>query len=137
MYSNKVTVLISSCDNFSDCWETYFYSFKKYWPDCPYKVFIITNYKDISDYNIKSIKVGDDKGWSLNIRSALKQINTSYLIYTHEDFWIKKQVDTHVINDYVKLMDLDQADYIGLYPGSKPYIPFPLDTRLYIIDSDA
>jgi hypothetical protein len=46
-------------------------------------------------------------------------------------------VDTKVIEDYVGLMNLDKADYICLYPGSEPCIPFPLDGRLCVIPDDA
>ena len=136
MSRKNVSILISSCDNFSDCWDTYFYSFKKYWPDCQYNAFIITNHLDVHNNFVKAIKVGDDKGWSGNLLCALNQIKTQYIIYTHEDFWIKKPVDTKVITDYIKLMDLDQADYIGLYPGSEPFHSYPLDERLYILDKN-
>lgn len=130
-------MLISSCDKFSDCWDPYFHGLKKYWPDCPYDVYIITNYKEIQNDCVKAIKIGADRDWSANTLQGLQYITTPYIIYTHEDFWIKKRVDTKVIEDYVGLMDLDQVDYIGLYPGSEPYIPFPLDERLCVIADDA
>ncbi len=135
---NKIaSVLISSCDNFSDCWDPYFHGLKKYWPDCPYDVYIITNYLDIKGDLVRAIKVGEDRGWANNMLLALKYVKAPYILYTHEDFWIKTRVDTNVIEDYIRLIEMDKADYVGLYPGSKPYIPFALDGRLNVISDSA
>jgi len=134
---NKTSILISSCDKFSDCWDPYIHGIKKYWPDCPYDIYIITNYLDIKDDFVRTINVGEDSGWANNMLIALKYIKAPYILYTHEDFWIKKTVDTKVIEEYIKLIELEKAEYISLYPGSKPYIPFSLDTRLNVISGNA
>jgi hypothetical protein len=137
MKEKNASLLISSCDTFSDCWDPYFHGLKKYWPDCPYEVFIITNYWDVKGDLVRSIKVGKDRGWSNNTLLALKHITTPYIIYTHEDFWIKSRVDTKVIEDYIRLMETDKVNYIGIYPGSGPLVPFPLDGRLGLISDCA
>lgn len=133
----KLTVLVSSCDDFSDCWEPYCHGLKKYWHDCPYDVFIITNYKDFTDGCAKSLKVGEDKGWGHNTIKALRQINTPYVLYTHEDFWIKRAVDTKIIEDYIAIMEQDKADYIRLFPCPPPDTDFPDDWRVGIIDQNS
>jgi len=69
-----VSFLISSCDSFSDCWKPYYHGLHKYWPDCPYNVLIVTNFKDSGDPSVKAIKVGEDKWWSHNTLQALNQI---------------------------------------------------------------
>lgn len=58
---DKVTLLISSCDIFSDCWEPYMYGLRKYWPECDFPVYIISNYEDIKREDAKTIKIGEDK----------------------------------------------------------------------------
>jgi len=133
----KLAILISSCDDFSDCWDPYFHGFRKYWRDCPYDVFIVTNYKDLSDGSIRAIKVGKDRGWSQNTLEALRQIETPYVFYTHEDFWIKKPVETGVIEDYIALMERGKADYVRLFPAPPPDADFPDDWRLGILADEA
>lgn len=133
----SLTILISSFDNFSDCWKPYLHGLKKYWPDCTYDIFIITNYKDVEDGRAKAIKVGDDKGWSRNMLEALKHIDTPYIFCTQEDFWIQKPVNTSVIEDYIAIMEQDKADYIRLFPAPPPNYDFPDDRRLGIIADDA
>ena len=46
----KVAILICSCDYYSDCWEPIICSFNKYWPDCEYPRYIVTNYEE--DYSL-------------------------------------------------------------------------------------
>jgi len=132
-----VSFLISSCDGFSDCWRPYYHGLHKYWPDCPYDVFIVTNIKDSGDSSVQAIKVGEDKGWSRNTLQALSEITTPYVIYTHEDFWISKRVQTNAIEEYVALMDKDNADYIRLYPCPEPDYEFGYDKRLGVLADHA
>lgn len=132
-----VSILISSCDNFSDCWEPYYHGLHKYWPNCPYDAFIVTNFKDSGDTLVKAIKVGKDNGWSHNTLQALDQIVTPYLIYTHEDFWIQQSVHTQSIAEYVALMDKGKADYIRLYPCPEPDSECEWDERLGVLSDQA
>jgi hypothetical protein len=132
-----VSFLISSCDSFSDCWKPYYHGLHKYWPDCPYNVLIVTNFKDSGDPSVKAIKVGEDKGWSHNTLQALNQIETPYVLYTHEDFWIQKSVSTQVITDYVALMERGKAEYIRLYPCPEPDYDFEFDDRLGTLAEEA
>jgi hypothetical protein len=134
---NKLAILISSCDDFADCWDPYFHGLRKYWPECPYHVFIVTNYKDVHDPRAQALKVGEDKGWSVNTMEALRRISTPYIFYTHEDFWISKPVDTQVIEDYLDIMERDKADYVRLYPAPPPDSDFPDDWRLGTLSGSA
>jgi len=131
------SILISSCDTFSDCWDPYFHGLYKYWPDCPYNVFLVTNFKDSGDNRVQAIKVGEDKGWSHNTLQALKQIATPYVIYTHEDFWIERNVPGRTIAEYVALMDKGKADYIRLFPCPEPDYGCQWDERLGVLADDA
>ena len=44
-----VSVLVMSCDAYSDIWEAFNTLFKRYW-DCPYKVYFGTETKDNKDF---------------------------------------------------------------------------------------
>ena len=134
---SSVSILISSFDGFSDCWIPYYHGLRKYWPDCPYDIFIVTNFKESGDVSVQTIKVGKDKGWSRNTLHALSVIATPYVIYTHEDFWINHGVQTHVIEEYVDLMDEDKADYIRLYPCPEPDYECEYDERLGVLADHA
>lgn len=133
----SAAILISSCDSFSDCWKPYYHGLFKYWADCPYDVFIVTNYKDSGDKSVRAIRVGDDKGWSHNTFEALKLIAAPYVIYTHEDFWIKRDVASRAIAEYIAFMADDKADYIRLFPCPEPSYECEWDKRLGVLANDA
>lgn len=132
-----VSFLISSCDSFSDCWKPYYHGLRKYWPDCPYEVFVVTNFKSSEDTSVKAIKVGEDRGWSHNTQRALNEITTPYVIYTHEDFWIQQPVSTQIIAEYVELIQKDKADYIRLYPCPEPDYEYAWNEKLGVLADHA
>ena len=85
----KVSVVVTSCDHFSECWEPFIKSIDKHWGDCPWDINIISNYQSIKSEKVKFINVGEDKGWASNLKVALKQIDSNYIIYLHEDYFFK------------------------------------------------
>ena len=36
--NSKCTIIVSSCDSYSDLWIPYLNLLKLYWPNCPYKI---------------------------------------------------------------------------------------------------
>lgn len=132
---DRITLLVSSFDSYSMCWEPFCHGLRKYWPEHPRKLFFITNFKE-PDYG-EAIKVGKDKGWSGNLLLALDKISTPFVLYAQEDYWINQPVDSKQIQDYIALLEEDKADYIRLCPVPGPDQEFSLDARLGIISPQA
>lgn len=132
-----VTILVSSFDGFSDCWRPFCHGIKKYWPDCPYPIFLITNNKDFEDERVTALSVGKDRGWSQNLLSALDEIDTPYVMYFQEDYWISHEVNTSVIKDYVAAMEKWGINYLRLLAFPQPDGDFPADSRLGVIATEA
>jgi hypothetical protein len=133
----KTAILITSCDAFEDCWGPWAHGFHKYWPDCPFPVFLITNEKTCSDPAITSLRILPDRGWAKNLRQAMDAVDAEILLYTHEDFWISAPVDTAEIMDFVGHVAAGKADYIRLYPAPGPDHTFPADPRLGVLADKA
>jgi hypothetical protein len=112
------TLIVSTFDGFEKVWKPFSVLFEKYWPDCPFDMVPITNYKDFPIG--RTFKVGDDKGWSNNIEKVLKGINTKYVLYMQEDYLLQSKVDTKEILSLFNKMLLINADYLRLVP-----IPLP------------
>ena len=134
---NKTAILITSCDAFEDCWTPYAHGLHKYWPDCPFPVFLITNEKTFSDPSITSLRIRPDRGWAKNLRQAMDAVDADILLYTHEDFWLAAPVDTAEILDFVGHVAAGRADYIRLYPAPGPDRPFAADPRLGVLADNA
>lgn len=44
----KYSIIVNTCDSYSDCWEPFFKLFSVFWKDCKGKIFLNTEYKDYS-----------------------------------------------------------------------------------------
>lgn len=133
-----VTLLVSSCDAFSDCWPALFHGFRKYWPDRAYPLRLITNFKDPNDDAVSAIKVGEDRGWAQNLLVALEQIDSPFLLYAQEDYWLTRPVESRTLEQYLHLLVVGRADYIRLFPCPVPDGPvLAQDPRLGVLGDQA
>ena len=113
---NKCSVIISSCDTRDDIWHPFFTLFFRYWPDCPFPVYLISNYKKYDDSRVETISVGEDKGWATNMKTALKQIPTPYVLAMLDDLFLEKSTKTDYIESLVDYAQNNSIGYIGLVP---------------------
>lgn len=111
----KVAVVVSSCDAFQECWEPFIYSMNKFWDDCPWDIYIISNYQSIDSDKIKFISVGEDKGWASNLKKAFNEIEVDYIIYLHEDYFLDFKVDSNQIKNHLEYCFENKIDYLRLY----------------------
>lgn len=130
---NKAVLLVSSCDYFSDCWEPFIHSFIKYWPDCKWPMYIISNNNDIPCPNgIQFIKVGEDKLFASNLKNAIKQIDSEYIIYLQEDYFLNMMVNNDAIEKHISYCIDHNIDYLRLGP---PYLNGHIIDNIYIQNS--
>jgi hypothetical protein len=112
-------ILICSCDKFSDTWPIINQSFEKFWPDCPYKIYIVTNHLDPKFNCIDTIKVGEDLSWSSCIHKALINVNVETIQLWLDDVFLYQKVKTEEYVDLVRLVMLKKINHLRLtdYPG--------------------
>lgn len=68
---NKFAILIVSCDKYSDLWNPFFKSFFRFWPDCPFDIYLLSNYKSIDMPQVNSLLIDEDISWSDNLYKCL------------------------------------------------------------------
>lgn len=113
-HENDVTLLVVSCDTYQDLWHPYFHCLFKYWPDCPYPIFLGSNEFEYSDPRIKSILVGPDKDYSSNLLAMLDRIETSWLILWIEDLLLSAPVNTVRLTNLIALAQNQKIGYLKL-----------------------
>ncbi|GHU72246.1 hypothetical protein AGMMS49992_07770 [Clostridia bacterium] len=132
----RCTLYVSSCDAYADLWEPFFLLFKKYWPDCPYPIVLVSETKTFSmegldilcprfykkegnkfvDLNNKRPPQASVPWGELNIRS-IKTIDTPYLFFILEDFLLSQPVDQSFVDKSLVWMEQDSS--IGRF-GMRP-----------------
>ena len=118
--TSNVSVLVLSCDKYSDLWSPFFELFWRFWPDCPFKVFLLSNNKLFLDDRVTTIRVGPDTTWSKNLRTALQSIQSEYVLLMLEDAMIDRHVDNARVLRLITWLQSNKADYLRLRPAPKP-----------------
>lgn len=94
---SDIPVVIISCDGYSDLWEPFFHIFRKRWPDCPFTVYLGTNFKQFEKFDVTTIAIGEDLNWASNVLKMLDRLNSEYVYIFLEDFLITKDINTEAI----------------------------------------
>ena len=92
--TDRVAALVVSCDKYSDLWEPYFSLFWRFWPDCPFSVYLLNNNIDLTIPQVQILSVGEDISWSDNLRKAITPLKEEYILLLIEDFFICDFIDT-------------------------------------------
>jgi hypothetical protein len=92
-FAGSVAIVVSSCDKFFDAWRPFAFFFRKFWPNCPFPVYLIVNRLRVRSSSIQPITVGRDKGWASNMQTALERVTAPYILYMQEDYFLTTPVD--------------------------------------------
>lgn len=136
--NSDVSILVVSCDSYQDLWIPFFSLFFKYWPDCPWKVYLGTNHLTFPDDRVVSIPVGEDRDYSTNLLAMLATIDSPRVLVWLEDLPPVQPISTarlialaNFADDrgigYLKLVDiiphadLEAAMGVGPLPRRRRY----------------
>lgn len=113
---NDASVLIYSCDKYSDIWKPFFTLFFRYW-DCPYDVYLATESIDCDLIGVQTLHGAG--AWTDIMRQVLEQIPTRYVIGMCEDMFFRREVKQNIIDNAITTMD--ENPYIACMNFEKEY----------------
>lgn len=112
--AKNLSILICSCDKFSDVWPVAEKAFSLNWASCPFGVFLMTNLLDFDSKVFRTLKVGPDISWTSNLKSALLKIESDYVVLWLEDCFISRPVDSSALLGDVAWMKNNSVPYLRL-----------------------
>lgn len=114
------TVLVGSCDKYADLLVPFIRLFRKYWPDCPFEVVLVTE----SDPNVegfdRTINCGGGMNWASRMEKALGEVSTSKVMLLCDDYYLASTVDTSNILARLSQMRALNAVNMRLIPNPVP-----------------
>lgn len=113
---NRLAVLVVSCDNYSDLWKPFFSLFWRFWPDCPFDVYLLSNNINPAIPQVKSLLVGDDISWSDNLRNGLRQLKEGYVLLFLDDLLLHRPVDTEKVSKILGWALESDVNYVRMNP---------------------
>ena len=137
-FASSVAVVVSSCDSFFDAWRPFVFFFRKYWPDCPFPVFLIVNRLRIRSAIVQPISVGPDREWASNMITALESIAQPYILYFQEDYFLNGPVNNEQLTqDFAYAFDNDAASFCFHARGLLEPNFQPLNDRFGVVPPDS
>jgi hypothetical protein len=132
----KLSILVMSCDAFEDVWQPFFILFNKYWADCPFPKYFCTDSKSVFQRGFIPITVGDNLAWSYRLKKALEKIDTPYILFLQDDFFLMKAADTERIKKYLEIIHTEHAGLLRIFPTPPPNKPFKSYTDIGFIEKN-
>lgn len=110
------TVVVCSCDKYSDLWDPFFTLFHAYWPECPYPVVLNTESKVYArnDMEIRSFapyKGGETVPYGKRMRDCLATVKTPYVLLLLDDFFLREKVKQDKLEQSIEWMEVNQDVY--------------------------
>ncbi len=129
---NDCTLLVNSYDGGEDLWEGFFTTLTHAWPSFDLPVVLNTESKsyDYPGITIRSFGLypsGQRVPWATRLRETLKRIDTEFILFFLDDFWLDAPVDAAFFEKTRQWMrDNDDVAYFSFQPAPGPNIQ---DTR--------
>lgn len=130
--NNKLAIIVVSCDKYSDLWDDVFNLLDIHWANRPYKTYLATDSKPYERKGVEVIHFGNIRQWMVCTRKAVERIDSEYVLFLMEDYFAIKDIDTQVIEDDIRFMEENHADFINLH--QKPYFLKEEDSKFVTND---
>lgn len=132
-------IVVASCAAYSDAWVPFVGLFRKFWPDCPYRLCLVTDRLAEPWAGDVAIEIGQDLGWGPNLVAGLRKLGGSpHVLLMQEDFFLSAPVRTDVVARALAVMresnhnacfrlfpcpgpDMALNDWYGLVKHDAPY----------------
>ena len=126
------TIVICSCDIYSDAWDPLFSLFDRYWPESK-SVQIVLNTETLTyqrvGFNItcpaiyKNTDEAKNIPWSKRLRDTLlREVKTDLVLIYLDDFYLKSIVDTERLSICIRYMqENNNIANLQLFPCPPPY----------------
>jgi len=147
-------VVVTSCSAYNQVWMPFFTLFRRYWPDCPYPVYFLTDVENCgipgAPWMVDSIgqyagggspvftyTEPTDLGWCANFVRLMKFVKENRIILFQEDFLLTAPVDTPVVRRLVRYAHDSDAGCLRLMPCPGPDREWRRDSFLGEIGMEA
>lgn len=119
-HEHNCIIVVSSCDAYSDAWSPFLQLFDRYWPNCPWQTWWISNRLKVEHPRVRTFPVGDDKGWASNLLKLLDDQRPDSIIYLQEDYFLQTPVDSSRLQDVITFARSTDVGYIRLTGSPDP-----------------
>jgi hypothetical protein len=118
-------LVILSCDAYRDLWTPCLTLYRRYWPDCPYPMFLVSEAAEITDARVRSLRGGTGLPWSDLVRVTVGAIDCEYVLLMLDDFFLTGRVSTSTVDARRAELRARGGAYLRLVPRPRPTARVP------------
>ncbi len=114
---DSVTLMIQTCDRYSDLWEHHLRFLAESWPDCPWRILLVTDVPTKWRFpGVEVFAAGAGCHMPARLQAVLPHISTDYVLLTLDDYFPVYPIDTEELRRLVGVMETNNLDYLRLFP---------------------
>lgn len=118
--SSNITVLISTCEKFSDLWEAHVQLLNQNWPDRNAVTYLVTDKPTDKKFeNVTVFAAGEGTEITERLKAVMPLINTEYILFTLDDYFLTEKISTKKIEQDILDMQKHNIDYLRLFIMTK------------------
>ncbi len=104
--SCNLTILVNTCDAYSDVLSLFFAAFSEYWPECNYDIVVNTENNKHVDFpaRVHNYSSNNVNSWGERLLKTLQTVNTEFVMVLYDDFILENNVNIKDIEKVVSLM---------------------------------
>ncbi len=112
--SKNMSIVVVSCDKYNDLWDDMFNLLDKFWPNRKYETYLATDTLNYQRPGVKVINFGKIREWMVCTRKALGQIDTPYVLFLMDDYFIVDYIKEKEIENDLSFMMANNGSYLDL-----------------------
>ncbi|WP_041140171.1 hypothetical protein [Beduini massiliensis] len=105
---NDCSILMLASDKTLDLVHLNLLMIKKFWEDCPFKIYIGLENSSINNFNynlnIEVLNYSKNNSWSTRVKSYIDYIDTEYIMIILDDFIVEEPVQSVTLKKYLEFM---------------------------------
>lgn len=113
---NSFSVIISTCDRFSDLWDAHILLLNRNWADRNAETFLVTDKPTNRTFeNVTVVAAGEGAEITERLRAVMPFIKTKYVFFTLDDYFLTEKISTQAMIEDIQIMKKHQIDYLRLF----------------------
>ena len=118
--NTECTVVVGSCDRYADLLGPFILLLRRFWPDCPFEVVLVTESDPHVDGFDRTIACGGGLNWASRMERALEEVATPAVLMLCDDYFLSARVDTQLVLLRLSQMKSLDAANLRLIPNPVP-----------------
>jgi hypothetical protein len=110
----NMAILVVSCDDYADLWPIFFNLFQRFWKECPFKLYLLTNELQPAFEGVTVLRTGKDRSWSDNLMVGLNSITEDYVMLFLEDLLLCEPVRMELLMPVLSWFWEQRGNYLRL-----------------------